>query len=68
MSSNLSPSLGVRADIQLVGPAIALLVVQGPVGFGNTVGFIRVSDGRLSGSCPPVAPGRARILCRRPRQ
>ena len=37
MGSKLSPILGVRADIQLMSPAIALLMVQVPVGFGNAV-------------------------------
>jgi hypothetical protein len=31
----MSPCLGVRADVQFVCPAIALLVMQVPIGFGN---------------------------------
>ena len=31
----MSPCLGVRADVQFVCPAIALLVMQVPIGLGN---------------------------------
>ena len=34
----MSPRLGVRADVQFVCPAIALLVMQVPIGLGNAAG------------------------------
>ena len=37
MGPQLLPCFGVRADIQLMGPAITPLAMQVPIGFGNTV-------------------------------